>query len=96
VVEFGESEWGLAKLAVLFLGVRKPLHQAVLVNELDAPAAFAGIEQRLFARALPSAYSTGILFIHTLPPRASICSIGRVVHDIGKGGASWIIGEDVC
>jgi hypothetical protein len=43
-VEFGEPEGGFAKLAMFLLGVGKPLHKAVLVNMLDAPATFARIE----------------------------------------------------
>jgi hypothetical protein len=43
-VELGEAKGRFAKLAVLLLGVGQPLHQAVLVDVLDASAAFARIE----------------------------------------------------
>lgn len=44
VIEFCETERGLAKLAVLLLGVGEPFHQTFLVDEFDAAAAFAWVE----------------------------------------------------
>ena len=79
MIEFGEAEGRLAEFAVFLLGVGQPLHQAVLVDELDAATAFAGIEERLVRAALYSAYSAGIC----------IGCRGRIVGWVllGRGGA---------
>jgi hypothetical protein len=60
VVELGETKRRLAELAVLLLGVREPLHQAVLVDVLDAAAAFARIEEGIVGSGLASAYAAGV------------------------------------
>jgi hypothetical protein len=58
VVELGEAERGLAKLAVLLLRVRQPLHEAFLVDVFDAAAALARVEERLVCGAFPPTYAT--------------------------------------
>lgn len=60
MVELGESEGGLAQLAVLLVGVRQPLHEAVLVDMFDASAALARVEQGFGFGGLAAADSASI------------------------------------
>ena len=60
MVELCESKGSLARLAMLLLRVGEPFHETFLVDELDAPTAFAGMEERFFSGAFSAAYSTGI------------------------------------
>lgn len=57
IVKFREAEGRLAQLAVLLVRVRKPLHEAFLVDILDAATAFARVEERLFGAAFAAAYA---------------------------------------
>lgn len=85
MVELGEAERRLAQLAVLLLGVGQPLHQAVLMDELDAAAAFAGIEEWFVFGSLRATYSTSVGFIHAFLPLTIPGGIERrVVHDVGS------------
>lgn len=78
VVELGESERRLAQLAVLFLCMRQPLHQALLVDVLDAATAFARVEERFIGCALASTY----------PARVGLVFIDVVYLDGVLGGAN--------
>jgi hypothetical protein len=86
-VELCEVEGRLAQLAVLLLRVRQPLHQAVLVHELDAAAALARIEERLVSRPFASAYSAGV-HILTASLRMFDCDIicRRWLFGVGRRG----------
>lgn len=55
-VQLGESKRGFAQFAVFLLRMRQPFHQAVLVNILDASAAFARVEERFAGRGFASTY----------------------------------------
>lgn len=44
IVDLGEAEGGLAQLAVFLLRMGQPFQEALLVDELDAAAAFARIK----------------------------------------------------
>jgi hypothetical protein len=84
VVEFGEAKGRLAELAVLLVGVRKPLHQAVLVDELDAATALAGVEERLRSGSLAAAYPARV----ALGRRLIVCFSRvelRIVHNVRRG-----------
>ena len=59
-VELSETEGRLAQLTMLLLRVGEPLHEAILVNILNATATFARVEQRLFGCTFAPAYPTGI------------------------------------
>jgi hypothetical protein len=63
VVELGEAERRLAKLAILLLGVGEPFHQAFLVHKFDTAAALARIEERLFGGAFTAAYPTSVTIL---------------------------------
>lgn len=86
-VQLGEAEGRFAQLAVLLLGMREPLHQAVLVDELDASTAFAGVEELFCLGCLPSTYSAELNLIAAI--LAGVGVISGIVHDIGffvRGG----------
>lgn len=59
-IELSESEGRLAQLAVFLLRMRQPLHQTVLVDIFDAPAAFAREKERLVVVGLAPADATGV------------------------------------
>lgn len=59
-VELCEPERSLAKLAVLLLRMRQPLHQAVLVDIFYTTTTLARKEERLVVGGFASAYSTGV------------------------------------
>lgn len=64
VVKLRKPKWCLAEFAVLLVGMGKPFHETVLVNELDASVAFTRVEKRLFCSTFATADSTCIpLFI---------------------------------
>lgn len=52
------------------------------MDELDAPAALAGIEQRLVFRPLRSTDPAMVCFIHALGLALCVGLVGRVVHDV--------------
>ena len=81
MVEFGEAEGCFAEFAVLFLGMRQPLHQAVLVDVFDAAAAFARVEQRLLSGALATTYSAGVGLVFVRCSR--IVCVGGHRHGVG-------------
>lgn len=55
------------------------------MDELDAPAALAGIEQRFIFRPLRSTDPASVCFIHTLGLALRVGLVGRVVHDVRLG-----------
>lgn len=83
IVEFGEAEGRLAQLAVLFVGVTEPFHQAVLVHKLDAARAFAWVEERLIETTLAATNAAGV---HSL--RARVHSFKATTFAFGFGGES--------
>lgn len=86
VVELCKPKGRLAQLAMFLLRVRQPLHQAVLVDKLDATAAFARVEQGFFSRSFSSTYSAGIWFVGGFIRGSGTGVVIGVVHDVGYGG----------
>ena len=62
VIQLREPKGRLAQFTVLLLGVRQPLHQALLMDVLDTTTALAREEQRLIGRTLPAAYTACVCF----------------------------------
>jgi len=93
VVKLRKPKWCLAEFAVLLVGMGKPFHETVLVNELDTPATFARIEQGFIFRAFASTYAACVLlfsfgsgFIVFIMAWVDI-EIG-IIHDISLAGGS--------
>ena len=93
IVQLGKPEGRLTQLAVLFLGVGQPFYQARLVDELDAPTAFARIKQLVLIRAFTTANPTRIWFFKPPLPSISIDirSVGRVIHHVRESPRARIV-----
>lgn len=70
MVQLGEAEGRLAQLAVFLLGVGQPLHETFLVHILDAAAALARVEERLFGGAFSATDATGVDIVSVWQLRA--------------------------
>lgn len=84
VVEFCEAKGRFTELAVLLVGMGEPLHQAVLVDELDAATALAGVEERLCSRSLTATYPACVALGWRLVTTLSRVEL-RIVHDVRRG-----------
>lgn len=73
--------------------MRQPLHQAVLVDELDTPATFARMEQRLHICALRSTYPAGVCLHRAVVAGSAIRYVLGIVHDVRFGRR---IGLKIC
>ena len=104
IVELGEAEGRLAQLAVLLVRVREPFHQAFLVDEFDAAAAFAGVEERFGGRAFAAADAAvvrgGLGAGEGVPAGGGVHDVGCVgvgKSGVGEGegvaGGWWIVGH---
>ena len=87
VVELGEAEGRFTQLAVLFLRVRQPFHEALLMDKLDAPTTLARVEQGLISGSFAAAYPACVRFVGVLVVGLCVRRIRGVVHEIGPGGA---------
>ena len=60
IVELGEAERRLAEFAVLLVRVTKPFYETLLVHELDAAGAFAGVEEGFGGAAFRATDAAGV------------------------------------
>ena len=83
IVELGEAEGRLAQFAVLLVRVREPFHETFLVDELDAAAAFARMEERFVGGAVGSTDATGGRLVGRGGVSAGGQGKGGIVHKVG-------------
>lgn len=63
---------------MLLLRVCQPFHQAALVDELDASATFAWVEQRFFICGLSVTNAASVHVLHALVPLIE----SRIIHQV--------------
>lgn len=82
MVELRKAERCFAQFTVFLLRMCQPLHQAILVHELNAPTALARVEQRFFLRSFaatdPASIDVIAILLFAFIPDIK----GWIVHDI--------------